>query len=149
MKEDLCFSHCFISCAIVSTAMQPLLSLVSLSLMLLPMAGGQNTTSRKPTKLQTRKPTKLQTRKPTKPKPTAGNYWIPITITTKCIVGASCSSDSSNFASPGDACTKYKVCTKIYLPVCGCDGKVYSNGCVAHGFGQMIKGPANFDTGLC
>ena len=43
----------------------------------------------------------------------------------------------------GDACTKYKVCTMIYLPVCGCDGKVYSNGCVAHGFGQMIKGPAN------
>jgi len=85
----------------------------------------------------------LQTRKPTKPQPTAGNYWIPITTTTKCIVGASCSSDSSNFASHGDACTKYKVCTMIYLPVCGCDGKVYSNGCVAHGFGQMIKGPAN------
>lgn len=44
----------------------------------------------------------------------------------------------------GQCSTKPTVCTKDWGPVCGCDGRNYSNDCVAHSHGVSIR-----HRGLC
>jgi len=47
-------------------------------------------------------------------------------------------------AGPGECAQTPTVCTKEWAPVCGCDGRNYSNDCVAHSHGASIR-----HRGLC
>ena len=47
-------------------------------------------------------------------------------------------------AGPGECAQQPTVCTKEWAPVCGCDGRNYSNDCVAHSHGVSIR-----HRGLC
>jgi hypothetical protein len=39
---------------------------------------------------------------------------------------------------PGVCRARPQICTFIYLPVCGCDAKTYSNACAAHASGASV-----------
>ncbi len=40
---------------------------------------------------------------------------------------------------PGHCMVRPEVCAELYQPVCGCDGKEYSNGCAAATAGVGVK----------
>jgi len=50
----------------------------------------------------------------------------------------------TGFGQPGTCTKKPVICTKIFRPVCGCDGKTYPNDCV-----RQSKGVSKRHDGRC
>ena len=65
-----------------------------------------------------------------------------------CASGLFCRYDEAQYcgevSGPGACTDQPTVCTKEWAPVCGCDGRNYSNDCIAHSHGVSIR-----HRGLC
>jgi hypothetical protein len=65
-----------------------------------------------------------------------------------CTTGLFCRYTEAQYcgevSGPGECAEQPTVCTKEWAPVCGCDGRNYSNDCVAHSHGVSIR-----HRGLC
>jgi hypothetical protein len=72
----------------------------------------------------------------------AGDNVCGVPNAAPCPAGEFCDyqpSDACGQSAPGSCTAKPAACPRIVMPVCGCDGKTYGNGCEAHGAGVAVK----------
>lgn len=55
-----------------------------------------------------------------------------------CGMGQICTKPTGNCSRPGECMVRPHICTREYRPVCGCDGQVYSNPCMAQAANMSI-----------
>mmetsp|Transcript_26187 Transcript_26187/g.53334 ORF Transcript_26187/g.53334 Transcript_26187/m.53334 type:complete len:138 (-) Transcript_26187:285-698(-) len=60
------------------------------------------------------------------------------TVTNECPDGSFCQVQGGRCSGSGICVRMSRRCTKIYRPVCSCDGETYGNACVAAGHGKNI-----------
>lgn len=60
------------------------------------------------------------------------------TVTNECPDGSFCQVPDGQCSGSGICVRMSRRCTKIFRPVCSCDGETYGNACVAAGHGKNI-----------
>jgi len=66
---------------------------------------------------------------------------------TDCGRRSYCEYPTEQCSGTGTCQTRPKNCTQIHAPVCGCDGRTYSNACVAASAGMSVRHEGECEAG--